>query len=91
MYRTAGVLTPYSLEAGPKKKTALGAASGSPTGELDDLYGEEEGDEEEEATTGVGDDAMIKVKDKSKKGPGKTNKNDSHTKKKEPKTSNKRK
>ena len=85
------MLTPYSLDAVPKKKTAIGASSTSPTGELDDLYGEEEGDEDEEASADVGDDAMIKVKDRSKKGPGKANKNDAHTKKKAPKTSNKRK
>lgn len=86
------MLTPYSLDTAAKKMTA---ANILPTGETDDLYGEEERDEDEEASaTNVSGDAMIKVKDKSsagKKGPGKANKNVAHTKKKPPKTSNKRK
>ena len=86
------MLTPYSLDNASKKMTA---ANILPTGETDDLYGEEERDEDEEASaTNVSGDAMIKVKDKSsagKKGPGKANKNVAHTKKKPPKTSNKRK
>ena len=63
-----------------------GAGTTSSTSEADNLYGEEEGDEEEElSTTDVGDDAMIKVKDKSstgKKGSGKINKSNTHAKKK---------
>jgi len=71
----------------------------SSTGEADKPYDENEGDEEELATD-VGDDAMIKVKDKSltgKKGQGgkvnkSVNRNDSHAKKKTTaKSSNKKK
>jgi len=71
------------LDALPKKMTASTAAMSSAS-ELDDLYGEE-GDEEEESPTDVGNDAMIKVKSKlsaDKKGPRKLNKNDTHAKKK---------
>lgn len=75
-----------------------GAAVTSSTSEGENVYGEEEGDEEEESssTTDVGDDAMIKIKDKStadKKGTGKINKSSTHTKKKTStiKTSSKKK
>ena len=92
-YRAAGILTPYSLDALPKKMAATAITSSG--GEGDSLYDENEGDEEE-STTDVGDDAMIKVKDKSltdKKGQGgKVKRNNSHVKKKSTtKPSNKKK
>ena len=84
----------------PKKMAATAITSS--TGEADNPYDENEGDEgdEEELATDVGDDAMIKVKDKSltgKKGQGgkvnkSVNRNDSHAKKKTTaKSSNKKK